>query len=143
MWFLNLWWRAMSTSTHPGPRGCVWYGWMSFERHCVLPGFEVCRSGDAWCVLRGILPEWSKGADLRSARRQSAWVQTPQVPCYASAWRTLVTCESSRSKDTHADARLCLLPFCSPTLPPSASLHTPCMPLSLPADAELEITICD
>ena len=31
-------------------------------------------------ICYGILPEWSKGADLRSARRLSAWVQTPQVP---------------------------------------------------------------
>ena len=37
-------------------------------------------------VWSGILPEWSKGADLRSARRSSAWVQTPQVPCYAPQW---------------------------------------------------------
>ena len=29
------------------------------------------------------MPEWSKGADLRSARRLSAWVQTPQIPYYA------------------------------------------------------------
>ncbi len=28
----------------------------------------------------GILPEWSKGVDLRSTRRLSAWVQTPQIP---------------------------------------------------------------
>ena len=33
-----------------------------------------------WWICYGILPEWSKGADLRSARRLSAWVQTPQVP---------------------------------------------------------------
>ena len=41
--------------------------------------------GRAEPVCFGILPEWSKGADLRSARRLSAWVQTPQVPSYAVA----------------------------------------------------------
>ena len=43
----------------------------------------------------GILPEWSKGADLRSARRSSAWVQTPQVPCYAPTSRILAACVST------------------------------------------------
>ena len=54
-----------------------------------------------WCSMaltisfwNGILPEWSKGADLRSARRLSAWVQTPQVPCYASNSRMLDACGS-------------------------------------------------
>ena len=43
----------------------------------------LCRRAEPVCF--GILPEWSKGADLRSARRLSAWVQTPQVPSYAIA----------------------------------------------------------
>ena len=40
----------------------------------------VWMSKDFHFVSNGILPEWSKGADLRSARLSSAWVQTPQVP---------------------------------------------------------------
>ena len=43
-------------------------------------GQEVDSALPFWWICYGILPEWSKGADLRSARRLSAWVQTPQVP---------------------------------------------------------------
>lgn len=44
----------------------------------------VCECDRLVCF--GILPEWSKGADLRSARRSSAWVQTPQVPSFLSIY---------------------------------------------------------
>ena len=55
-------------------------------------GWQVWRD----CGWHGILPEWSKGADLRSARHTSAWVQTPQVPS-SEQHRVLA----------HTDAMLC------------------------------------
>ena len=55
---------------------------------CVVQSACAC----TWKVVvwHGILPEWSKGADLRSARRSSAWVQTPQVPSYVWACRVCI-----------------------------------------------------
>ena len=74
-------------------RVAVWYMHGGYPIYCI----GVCRCVLSWVCLRGILPEWSKGADLRSARRQSAWVQTPQVPCYASHWCIMGACLSRPS----------------------------------------------
>ena len=65
---------------------------------CVLCA-AVCLRGD-WrgvyeMVWSGILPEWSKGADLRSARRSSAWVQTPQVPILDDSLLVAVTVQEA------------------------------------------------
>ena len=41
-----------------------------------------------YCI-RASLPEWSKGADLRSAGQSSAWVQTPRDAKTISAYSSV------------------------------------------------------
>lgn len=80
---------------------------------------------------RGILPEWSKGADLRSARQSSAWVQTPQVPSYRSVSARHLTphrTTPSAQRPRHTHTNLLMLAFTS-----FSSYSTPfCIVLSTP-----------
>lgn len=87
--------------------------------------FRWCSMALTLSFCNGILPEWSKGADLRSARRSSAWVQTPQVPCYAPNRRILAACGSESPASHFAPALSCTAHFAHNYI---FYLHTFCHP---------------
>ena len=106
--------------------GLRWFALVCAGLRC--PGGWLIGRAEPICF--GILPEWSKGADLRSARRLSAWVQTPQVPSYAVA-RELVGLHTRdhtpavTSPRHSAPPPLPILPFAQPQCNYATSIYTP------------------